>query len=110
MKYLLLLAFVMMAQVEVPPAVVETISKLKLSTELGSKVAPILTEQAAELQTIREKYGDPKEASLSTKLKMRKEAQAIDERADAQLKKILSEEQMKELMKIRKARREKASR
>jgi hypothetical protein len=110
MKYLLLLAFVTMAQEEVPPAVVETISKLKLSTELGSKVAPILTEQAAELQTIREKYGSPKEASLSTKLKMRKEAQAIDERADAQLKKILSEEQMKELMKIRKARREKASR
>ncbi len=110
MKYLLLLAFVMMAQVEVPPAVVETISKLKLSTELGSKVAPILTEQAAELQTIREKYGDPKEASMGTKLKMRKEAQAIDERVDAQLKKILSEEQMKELMKIRKARREKASR
>ena len=108
MKLLLLTAFVLMAQVEVPPAVVETITKLKLSTAQGSKVAPILNEQAAELQTIREKYGDPKSASLSTKLKMRMEARAIDEKTDSQLKGILSVEQMNALKQIRKARRDKA--
>ena len=109
MQYLLLLAFVLMAQVEVPPAVVETIQKLKLNSLQGSKVASILTEQAAELQTVREKYGDRKSASLGSRIKMRKEAEEIDAKADEQLKRILTAEQMKTLIQIRKARREKAA-
>jgi hypothetical protein len=111
MKTLVLAVLLAFSQPEEPTssAVAETIAKLKLSPEQAGKVTPILTEQAAQLKALREKMGPVQNASLGTKMKMRKEVQAIDAKADAQLKPILSEAQMKALMDLRKERRSKVN-
>lgn len=103
----LVFALLLALQNDAPPAVVRLMERLKLTAEQAEKVEPVLMEQAKQLQALRAQVGDVKSASMGTKLKMRKDAQAIDAKADGQLKSILTVDQMKLLLDIRKERRAK---
>jgi Spy/CpxP family protein refolding chaperone len=80
--------------------------RLKLTPEQVEKVKPILEQQRQKLRELREQSGG--ERSRRGRVGMARQARKIRKETDAELKQILSPEQMKELDKIREERRGRA--
>jgi hypothetical protein len=73
--------------------------RLALTPEQEQKIAPLLEARNAKLRDLRAKYGDA--PSRRDKLAMLREAKAIQQSFDAQLRPILTKEQMNEWQKFR---------
>jgi len=75
--------------------------QLQVTPEQADQIRPLFVDELQQLKAILDRYGDPRDASLMTKRKMRLESKSIQERTDDQLKTILSKQQMKDLEKLR---------
>jgi hypothetical protein len=73
--------------------------RLALTPEQEQKITPLLEARNQKLRELRAKYGD--NPSLRDKRAMLREGKAIQEGFDAQLRPILTTEQMSEWQKVR---------
>lgn len=79
--------------------IAEMQERLKLTPDQSAKIQPILQEQRTKMQALRA------EAKSGDKAELRAKMQAIHQETSAQLKSILSEEQMAEWTKLQSERR-----
>jgi len=75
--------------------------QLQVTPAQADQIRPIFVDELRQMRAMLEKYGDPRDASLWTKRKMRLESKSIQDRTDDQLKTILSKQQMKEFKQLR---------
>jgi len=81
--------------------------RLRLTPEQVERVRPVLIDEMQQLKALRDRRsnGSP---SRRDRFKLAREARGIQDKADEQLKTILTKDQMKELKKIRDERRRQA--
>ncbi len=75
--------------------------QLQITPEQASQIRPVFVDELRQFKAMLDKYGDPRDASLLTKRKMRLEAKSIRDKTDDQVKTILSKRQMKDFEKLR---------
>jgi len=80
--------------------------RVRPTPEQVEKLKPILREEAVQLKALRERAGQG--GSRREKLKLAREARGIRDRADAQLKQVLTKTQWSELERLRSEWRDEA--
>jgi len=75
--------------------------QLHITPQQADQIRPIFVDELWQFKAMLDKYGDPRDASLLTRRRMRLEGKSIRDKTDDQLKTILSKQQMKDFKQIR---------